>query len=135
VLETRYTSGGPFEAVVRGLAYVAIGEGNVDERGFSMLMAIRAECPAEERRSLTELKELLKDQYFLVRQDEERALKTLPALLPRNMEKRRAALDVLRRMVAARGTLSDRGSRRLHQVEALFDTRPERPGPEQTAHA
>jgi len=134
-LETRYTSGGPFEAVVRGLAYVAIGEGNVDERGFSMLMAIRAECPAEERRSLTELKELLKDQYFLVRQDEERALKTLPALLPRNMEKRRAALDVLRRMVAARGTLSDRGSRRLHQVEALFDTRPERPGPEQTAHA
>jgi len=134
-LETRYSSGGPFEAVIRGLAYVAIGEGSVDERGFSMLMAIRDECPAEERRSLTELKELLKDQYFLVRQDEERALKTLPALLPRSVEKRRAALDVLRRMVAARGTLSDRGSRRLHEVEALFDTRSDRPAPEQTAHA
>jgi hypothetical protein len=134
-LETRYTAGGVLEAVVRGLVHVAIAEGSVDERGFSMLMAIRAECPAEERRSLAELKEVLKEQYFLVRQDEERGLQTLPALLPRSVEKRRAALDVLRRMVAARGTLSERGSRRLHQVESLFDARPERPAPEQATHA
>ena len=126
-LEARYTAGGLREAVIRALVYVRLPGGSIDERGFSMLMAIRAAHPAEERRSLTELKEIFKEQFLLVHLDEERALATLPALLPRSAEKRRAGLDLLHRMIAARGALPKEGSRRLEQIQALFEARPEHP--------
>ena len=98
-------------------------------------MAIREARPAEDRRSLGEIKEMLKEQFLLVRLDEERAIATLPALLPRSVEKRRAALDLLHRMVAARGKLSEEGSRRLDRIQTLFEARPERQvnGPEARA--
>ena len=126
-LGARYTVGGLLEAVIRALVYVRIQDGSADERGFSMLMAIRSARPVEERRSLAELKQVLKEQFLLVRTDEERAIATLPALLPRSVEKRRAALELLHRMIAARGKLSEEGSHRLDRIQTLFEARPERP--------
>ncbi|HVP61764.1 MAG TPA: DUF3141 domain-containing protein [Myxococcaceae bacterium] len=134
-LEARYTVGGAAEAVVRSLVYVRLPGGSIDERGFSMLMAIRAGRPPEERRSLAELKQVLKEQFLLVTLDEERAVETLPALLPKSVEKRRAALEVLHRMVSARGALPEEGLARLHRIEALFEVKPERVASAQPASA
>ena len=135
-LEKRFEAGGMLEAAVRALVYVRLAEGTADERGYSMFLALRTARPVEVRRSLAELKGILKEQFLLVRLDEEKALSTLPALLPRSTEKRRAALDLLHRMIAARGKLSAEGSRRLARIQQLFDARPpERPDTTHAANA
>ncbi|HZJ53638.1 MAG TPA: DUF3141 domain-containing protein [Myxococcaceae bacterium] len=134
-LETRYAVGGELEAVARALVYVRLPQGSFDERGFSMLMALREARPPDDRPSLTALKGILKEQFLLVTFDEERALDTLPALLPRSIEKRRAALDALHRIISARGALTDEGRHRLQRIEALFEVRRDRPAPEQHLHA
>jgi hypothetical protein len=123
-LRTRYESGGFLEALARALVYIRLPEGRIDERGFAMLTSLRAEAPAGERRSLTELKQLLKEQFFLVRLDEERALESLPALLPPDSEKRRHGLDIVQRMLGAEDALSPEGVRRLQRIQALFELRP-----------
>ena len=108
----------------RALVYIRIPEGRIDERGFAMLTSLRAEAPVEERRSLNELKQLFKEQFFLVRLDEERALESLPALLPSDPEKRRLGLDIVQRMLGAEDALSPEGVRRLKRIQALFEPRP-----------
>jgi pimeloyl-ACP methyl ester carboxylesterase len=123
-LRTRYESGGFLEALARALVYIRLPEGRIDERGFAMLTSLRAEAPEEDRRSLTELKQLLKEQFFLVRLDEERALESLPALLPPDPEKRRHGLGIVQRMLSAEDALSSEGVRRLQRIQALFEARP-----------
>jgi hypothetical protein len=126
-LEDRYTAGGLLEAAVRALVYIRLPGGSVDERGYSMLMAIRDARAPGERMSLATLKQVLRDQFMLVMLDEAKAIDTLPALLPRSVERRRAALDLLHRMIAARGALDDEGRRRLQRIESLFEVKPEKP--------
>jgi len=130
-LEARYTVGGLLDAVIRALVYIRLPEGSVDERGFSMLMAIRDARPPDERRSLAELKQVLREQFLLVTLDEAKAIDTLPALLPRSPERRRAALELLRRMLSSRGALDDEGRRRQRRVESLFEMKLEKPAAEQ----
>ncbi len=125
-LETRFESGGLAEAVIRALMYVRVPEQSADERGFAMLKAIRAAQPAGKRLSIEQAKRVIREQFLLVFLDAERALQTIPKLLPSNAEERRAALDAVRRTLAARGALSDAGQRRLDKVEAAFDAKPER---------
>ena len=55
----------------------------------------------------------MKEQYLIVCLDEERAIDALPTLLPDDRRQREEALDVLRRVLAARGALSEEGNRRL----------------------
>ncbi|MGZ3480417.1 MAG: DUF3141 domain-containing protein, partial [Myxococcaceae bacterium] len=112
-LEARYEVGGVAEAAVRALVYVVKAEGSADERGFSTFAAARKARGAEERLPLSELKQILKEQFLLLSLDEARAIATLPALLPQDLEKRREALDLVHRMVSARGTLSAEARRRL----------------------
>ncbi|MGZ6162070.1 MAG: DUF3141 domain-containing protein, partial [Myxococcaceae bacterium] len=126
-LEARYEVGGVAEAAVRALVYVVKAEGSADERGFSTFAAARKARGAEERLPLSELKQILKEQFLLLSLDEARAIATLPALLPQDLEKRREALDLVHRMVSARGTLSAEARRRLGRIDSLFDLEPERP--------
>ncbi|MGZ6079355.1 MAG: DUF3141 domain-containing protein [Myxococcaceae bacterium] len=126
-LEARYEVGGVAEAAVRALVYVVKAEGSADERGFSTFAAARKARGAEERLPLSELKQILKEQFLLLSLDEARAIATLPALLPQDLEKRREALDLVHRMVSARGTLSAEARRRLRRIDSLFDLEPERP--------
>ncbi|HSP19636.1 MAG TPA: DUF3141 domain-containing protein, partial [Myxococcaceae bacterium] len=134
-LEARYEVGGASEAAIRALVYVVKPEGSADERGFSTFSALRKARRAEERLPLTELKRILKEQFALVSLDEERAIEALPALLPTSVERRREALDLVRKMVTARGTLSPEARRRLRRVESLFDVEPGRPAEGHPANA
>ena len=123
-LEQHFEVGGLPQAVLRALIYVRLPEGSVDERGFAALQAIRAMQPANDRMSMAELKACLKEQYLLLRLDEERAVRTIPRLLPDSEHIRRIALDAVLQVLGARGTLSEEGGRRLGRVEALFGAGP-----------
>jgi hypothetical protein len=119
-LEARFEMGGVTEAVIRALIYIRLASSTVDERGFSILKAVRSMRPAAERLHLAELKDLFRDQFQLVKLDEERAVASIPKLLPDSREQRQAALDVVQRIVNARGELTPDEERRLRRVESLF---------------
>ena len=85
-LEHRFEVGGLEEAVLRALVYIRLPEDSIDERGFAVLKMIRASRPAAKRMSLSRFREILREQYLLVRLDEERALSALPSLLGSDAE-------------------------------------------------
>jgi pimeloyl-ACP methyl ester carboxylesterase len=126
-LERRFEVGGLPQAVLRALIYVRMPERSVDERGFAALRAVRAMQPANDRMSVADLKACLKEQYLLVRLDEERAVRAIPRLLPDSEHARRAALDALLQVLGAPGALPEEAVRRLTRVEALFGVSPAAP--------
>jgi hypothetical protein len=111
-LEHRFEVGGPEEAGLRALIYIRLPEGSVDERGFSVLKLVRASRPAARRRTLAQVKEIIREQYLLVRLDEERAINALPTLLGADATERKAVLDVVHQ-VGRGGVLSGRQSAAL----------------------
>jgi pimeloyl-ACP methyl ester carboxylesterase len=119
-LEGHFEKGGIADALARALVYIRLPEGSADERGFTVLQAIRDSRPPGERLSLPALKQVLADQFLLVEFDAERAIQALPMLLANEPELRAPALAALHRMVKASGQLSDEGNRRLARVETLF---------------
>ncbi len=123
-LEHRFDVGGLEEAALRALAYIRLPEGTVDERGFSVLRQIHASRPIGKRMTLRRFKDVLREQYQLVRLDEKRAIDTLPALLGTDAAARKMTLDLLRRVLASHGDLSGEAARRLAQIEALFEAVP-----------
>ena len=112
--------GGLVEAVVRALIYIRLPEGKVDERGFAAIQEISASLPAAKRIGFARFKELVKEQFLMLFLDEERAIEALPKLLPEDHREREAALAIVRRVLSARGGLSEEGRRRLNRIEALF---------------
>jgi hypothetical protein len=134
-LEHKFDVGHIEEAVLRALVYIRLPEGSVDERGYAVLKLIRESRPASRRVSLARFKEMLREQFLLVCLDEERAINTLPALLGADAGERKAAVDVLRRILEARGALSDEGKRRLARIEAVFGAKPVKSPAPEPAHA
>ena len=134
-LEHRFDAGGLTEATLRALVYIRLPEGSIDERGFSVIKLIRASRPAHKRISDSQFKTMMREQYLLVCLDAERAVAALPKLLGTDATERKAALDALHRILAARGDLSDEGRRRLARVEAAFDVKPEKVSKAESAHA
>jgi pimeloyl-ACP methyl ester carboxylesterase len=119
-LSARFETGGLPQAVLRALIYVRLPERSVDERAYAMLNAIRAMQPVNDRMSLTDLKAVLKEQFLLLRLDEEHAVRAIPRLLPDSTSLRSIGLQALHRMLEARPALTDEGARRLARIEALF---------------
>jgi hypothetical protein len=134
-LEHKFDVGHIEEAVLRALIYIRLPEGSVDERGFAILKLLRASRPVSQRMSLARFKEMLREQFLLVCLDEERAVDTLPALLGADAGERKTALDVLHRILEARGALSDEGKRRLARIEAVFGAKPVKSSAPEPAHA
>ncbi|HTJ90571.1 MAG TPA: DUF3141 domain-containing protein [Acidocella sp.] len=122
-LEAHFDSGGLREAGVRALVYIGLGREvpSFDERGFAILRQVRANTPEQERVPLAEFKQTVREQYALIHLDENRAMAALPKLLPHDVEARRAAFDVIRRITVARGAPSGEAKRRLERVAELFD--------------
>jgi hypothetical protein len=119
-LERRFEVGGLPEAIVRAVIHVRLPEGRVDERGFAALQALRRAQPANRRLTFGEVKALFRDQYLLIRFDEERAIRAIPRLLPDSEPPRRAAWVAVRDVIAARGELFEDGQRRLGRLQQLF---------------
>jgi hypothetical protein len=132
-LEEKIDQGGLIEAAVRALIYVRLPEGRVDERGFAALKQISAELPAAKRVGFVRFKEIVKEQYLMLLFDAERAIAAIPNLLPGNRRQRDEALALVRRVLAARGTLPEEGRRRLERIEAMFAGPPPEVGRDKAA--
>jgi hypothetical protein len=120
-LEHRFEAGHIEEALARALIYIRLPEGSVDERGFAAIRLMRASRPGAMR--LAQFKELIKEQYLLVCMDEERAISAIPKLLGPDRDERKKALDVLQKVLGARGELQGGSRERLDRIESLFDVK------------
>ena len=121
-LEARIEQGGVVEAGLRALLYVGRGPSQqvVDERVFATLRQLRQRQPESRRLSFARFKEIVRDQYLLLRHDEEQALAAIPRLLPDDSAERDRVFDAVRRAVEAVGDPPEEVRQRLSRVETLF---------------
>ncbi|XAW61228.1 DUF3141 domain-containing protein [Halomonas sp. Bachu 37] len=124
-LREKIAEGSHHEAVMRSMIYVLGGAPATDERNFKRLRASRAELEPSTR--LCDFKHLVREQFFILKLDREKALNTLPILLKdRSNEEIDEHLRHLEHVLAASGELSPHAAERLDQIKALFDqARPE----------
>jgi hypothetical protein len=110
--------GGPLEAVVRALVYIAKGQKSVDARSFEVLRNILKRYPSI---TLAHYKAVVREQWAMLTIDEKAALEALPKLLPSDAAKRRAMFEGIRDIRTAAGELEGEAKRRFEEVRRLFD--------------
>jgi hypothetical protein len=114
-LKSRMPIGGVREAVIRGLIYVGMARGAVDERGFELTRRLRQ---AHGDIPLAEFKALVREQFNMLLVDQTRALAAIPTLLPPESETRIKAFDLIKEVMAAEISAEDRT--RMGEVARLF---------------
>jgi hypothetical protein len=119
-LETEFDKGGAAEAALRSLAYIRTAEKSFDERGFAVLMQLHDAQPPGRPRTMEELKEILRNQFLLLRLDEERAVASIAKILPKDPDERARTLRAVQRVLAATGVASTEGKRRQAEIEKMF---------------
>jgi pimeloyl-ACP methyl ester carboxylesterase len=127
-LRSQMREGGVREALLRALLHVVSAFGGADERTFEAIRRIRAEHADSNALPLQDFKQLLREQFYMLLIDREAALKAIPKLLPADKSARRAAIELLHRVVAAQGSEQEEVRKRVQEVEALFGLREEAPG-------
>ncbi|WP_404801127.1 DUF3141 domain-containing protein [Acuticoccus sediminis] len=132
-LRARMREGGLREAVVRALVYVGMARGRVDERGFEAIRRIRQEHPAAKALSLADFKAMVRDQFYMLRIDEEAALAALPGLLPDDEAARAGALEMLGTVLGASGALKGEAAGRLERISEIFSPASPPPPPRRKA--
>jgi hypothetical protein len=122
-LRERMGEGGLREAVLRGLLHAVSAFGGADERVFEAIRRIREEHADSSALSLQDFKRALREQFFMLLIDRERALRSISDLLPQDEATRRTALKLLRRVVSAHGEPDAEVAGRLEEIEMLFGLR------------
>jgi hypothetical protein len=119
-LRAAMEQGGPLEALVRALVYIAKGQRSVDARSFEVLRRT-----LEEHRNITlaQYKAVVREQWAMLTIDEAAAMKALPKLLPSDSAKRRAMFEKIRDIRTAAGELEGEAKRRMTYVQELFDSK------------
>ena len=85
-----------------GFAFASRGGGTAPDDLINLLQQFIREAPSDTRPTLAQLKQAFKRQMFILFLDEERAVNTLPKLLP-EMDLRVRALDLVRRIALPKG--------------------------------
>lgn len=116
-LKSRIPLGGARAAIIRGLIYSGMNRAAVDERGFELARKIRA---AHGDMPITEFKDLVREQFYVLLIDEEAALSAIPSMLPPEAETRERAFDLISQVMNARGDLSAEDKKRLAEIAKLF---------------
>jgi hypothetical protein len=124
-IERSAERGGMQEAAIRALLYIGLGRPEVgaDARGFSVLRQIRAKSPESQQISLSTFKAIVREQFWLLRVDEEKALASIPKLLPDDPQACADMLENMRQVIAATGQPSNEVKERLRRIENLFRPR------------
>jgi len=117
-LRATMDKGGPLEAIVRALVYIAKGQKSVDARSFEVLRRILKEYP---NITLAHYKAVVREQWAMLTIDEGAALRALTKLLPTDAAKRRAMFARIRDIRTAAGELEGEAKRRFEEVRRLFD--------------
>jgi hypothetical protein len=118
-LTSRIGEGGLREAAIRGLLYIGSVRGAVDERSLEALRQVRRNDSGP-RLTLAQFKLLVREQFFMLLLDQEKALATIPKLLPENANDRRAAFAAIREVLSASAEISGEVAKRLKLVAELF---------------
>jgi hypothetical protein len=111
---------------MRMLLYVGSDESRVDVRGFRMAERVRDQYVVGERLSGPRRRELVREQFLLLLLDEAEALAALPRML-RTDKDRTAAVDMVRKVLSAKGELGEERRTRLARVEAILSASPAAP--------
>jgi Protein of unknown function (DUF3141) len=132
-IRTREEQGGFGEAVLRIMLAVAQAEHMFDARGFRLAQRIKEEHPALRKLSREWVRVAAREEAFMLRFDQERALAALPRLLPTE-EERREAVDIVRRIGYADGEITPESEAMLDEIERIlgFD-QPGRAKPQERA--
>ncbi len=119
-LKQRMGVGGPREAAARALVYVGLPESRIDERAFGALKHMHEEAPDQEKMSLKDFKQLIREQYFMLLLDEEEAMEKLPGLLPDDEGARAKIFERVLSVTTAAGPPSETRLRRLRTLAERF---------------
>jgi hypothetical protein len=119
-LNERFEAGGAEEGLLRALVYIRSLRSGADERGYRLLKSMRNARNANKRLTLAQFRDMLGEQFQLVRRDEERAVKALPKLIRPGEPEADAALDALRELITAPGPLDNEGKSRVVRVEEVL---------------
>ena len=119
-LKSNIAKGGLQECTIRGLVYVGMARGFVDERGVAALRRIRLTEEAS-RLTLAQFKAMAREQFFLLQLEPEATLAAIPKLLPADIAERRKGLAAIRNVLSAGGEISGEAAERLKKVTALFE--------------
>jgi Protein of unknown function (DUF3141) len=119
-LRSLVSKGGLQECTIRGLVYVGMARGFVDERGVAALRRIRL-TDESSRMTLAQFKAMAREQFFLLLLDPEATLAAIPKLLPADVAERRKGLAAIRNVLSAAGEISGEAAERLKKVTALFE--------------
>lgn len=117
-LRSTMNQGGPLEAAVRSLVYIAMGQRTVDARSFETL---RRTLKAYPEITLAHYKTVVRTQWAMLTIDQRAALESLPALLPQDAEARRNLFEKIKAIRTAAGELEGEAKRRLDEIEAIFN--------------
>lgn len=117
-LRATMDQGGPLEAAVRAHTYISMGQRSIDARSFEVLRRILEQHPEITR---ARFKEVVRRQWAMLVIDQKAAIRTLPRLLPTNVDERRRLFDTMQSVISATGTLDGEAERRLDEIRDLFD--------------
>ena len=118
-LKSRITDGGLREAAVRGLLYIGMTRGAVDERAFETIRRIRQSKDMAPL-SLDGFKTMVREQFFMLLINSSAAIAGIPSMLANKSRSRTQAFELIKQVTAASGKLPPEGEARLRQIESLF---------------
>ena len=119
----KLSTGGFDEALTRALLYVFAADRALDQRCALALNARRQQLM---RYSLADVKLRVRDQFFVLQLERERAVDALALMVP-EAEERRELLRQLREILAAAGPSSAAERERLARLSAVLTVTAERP--------
>jgi Protein of unknown function (DUF3141) len=118
-LKERISQGGLPECTIRGLLYVGMARGTVDERAVEALRRIRL-AEGTHRLTLAQFKAMAREQFFLLLLDPEGTLAVIPKMLPAEIDDRRKGLAAIRNVLSAGGEIAGEAAKRLAKITELF---------------
>lgn len=119
-LEADMARGGFLEAAFRALLYVLRGKG-ADERQFNALEVLRNCAPENERVSLPQVKEIMRQQAALLHLDEGKAVAAISKILPDDPSRRARALAAIYDVISADGEPDPDENKKFRDISRLFE--------------
>jgi len=123
-LEAREAHGSFAEAVMRIIYAATKASGVVDARGYRAAVEVRESHPRFAGISREALRAEAKEAALMVLLDEDKALETLPKLLPTAAD-RRDAMAICRQIAAWRGEIPPQVRALFERVESILEAAPE----------
>ena len=105
-------------AIRRALVYIGMANKGVDERSFNFVRKLREE--QLNALSLPEFKQAIREQFFMLTLDEEKAVAAIPAMLPKSEAERKQAVKLIEDILTVGGKPEGERAQRLQTIKKLF---------------